>query len=192
MFSLAFAMVPRVGGLVSRHSCRPVARRSGSALTASADAPTVVDPRRFSLAPMMEYTDRHLRCLMRLISANMTLYTEMVTAPTIVHRAPDGLDRWLRMSDPLPVHRDASGAGSDDGRALGEHRDEHPVVLQLGGSDPTLLHDACQLAVPYGSVAWRVGSVGCGSFGRLVCSAAATGTREQSARTHNTPYGGAL
>ena len=31
MFSLAFAMVPRVGGLVSRHSCRPVARRSGSA-----------------------------------------------------------------------------------------------------------------------------------------------------------------
>lgn len=42
---------------------------------------------------MMDYTDRHLRFLLRLLSKRATLYTEMVTANTLVHN--DELDRWL-------------------------------------------------------------------------------------------------
>ena len=75
---------------------------------------------------MMEYTDRHLRFLLRLLSRRMVLYTEMITAPTLYYNE-ESRDRFLRFNAP----------------------DEHPVVLQLGGSDPTLLAEASRLALPY-------------------------------------------
>lgn len=66
-----------------------------------------------SVAPMMDWTDRHDRYFLRLISPHVTLYTEMVTAAAIKH----GDANYLLQYDPV----------------------EHPIVLQLGGSDPALL-----------------------------------------------------
>lgn len=77
------------------------------------------------LAPMLEYTDRHFRYLLRLITRNTWLYTEMITTGAILfgqHR-----DRYLRFSST-----------------------EHPLALQLGGSDPQALAECAQIAEQYG------------------------------------------
>ncbi len=74
---------------------------------------------RLSVAPMMDWTDRHCRYLHRLLSSNALLYTEMVTAPALVRGGA--------------LH-------------LLEHNpEEHPVALQLGGSDPNELFQAAKL-----------------------------------------------
>lgn len=72
-------------------------------------------PDRFSLsvAPMMERTDRHFRYLMRLVSPNARLYTEMITSSALLH--------------------------GDAQRLLAFDDAEHPVAAQLGGSDPDAL-----------------------------------------------------
>jgi tRNA-dihydrouridine synthase A len=75
--------------------------------------------RRICVAPMMDYTDRHCRYLLRLVSPGTLLYTEMVTAQALAH--------------------------GDAERLLGFDPAEHPVALQLGGSDPGLLARAAQL-----------------------------------------------
>ena len=80
--------------------------------------------RRLSVAPMMDYTDRHCRYLLRLLSPRSLLYTEMVTAHALVHGHLD--------------------------RLLGFDHFEHPVALQLGGSDPALLARAAKLGEQYG------------------------------------------
>lgn len=80
--------------------------------------------RRFSVAPMMEWTDRHDRFFLRLISKNALLYTEMVTAPAIIHGQRDYL--------------------------LGFDEAERPVAVQLGGSDPKELTEAARIAEGYG------------------------------------------
>ncbi len=80
--------------------------------------------RRLSVAPMMDYTDRHCRYLLRLLSPRSLLYTEMVTAHALVHGHLD--------------------------RLLGFDHFEHPVALQLGGSDPELLARAAKLGEQYG------------------------------------------
>jgi tRNA-dihydrouridine synthase A len=80
--------------------------------------------RRISVAPMMDYTDRHCRYLLRLLSPGALLYTEMVTAHALVH----GHVERLLAFDPS----------------------EHPVALQLGGADPALLARAARLGAEYG------------------------------------------
>jgi len=75
--------------------------------------------RRLCVAPMMDYTDRHCRYLLRLLSPGALLYTEMVTAQALAH--------------------------GDVERLLGFDPAEHPVALQLGGSDPQLLAHAARL-----------------------------------------------
>ncbi len=79
---------------------------------------------RLSVAPMMEWTDRHCRFLHRQLSRHALLYTEMVTAAALVH--------------------------GDAVRLLAHHPDEHPLALQLGGSDPGMLARAVQVADPFG------------------------------------------
>ncbi len=79
---------------------------------------------RLSVAPMMDWTDRHCRYLHRLMSRQALLYTEMVTAPAIVH--------------------------GDRDRLLGFDRAEQPVALQLGGSDPAQLAAAARIAQDFG------------------------------------------
>lgn len=79
---------------------------------------------RLSVAPMMDWTDRHCRVFHRLMTRRAMLYTEMVTAPAVIHGPRD--------------------------RLLGHSKAEHPVALQLGGSDPAELRAAVQAARAYG------------------------------------------
>ncbi|KAL7510206.1 hypothetical protein ACHAXN_007159 [Cyclotella atomus] len=89
---------------------------------------------KLSLAPMMEYTDRHFRHLIRLISDKTLLYTEMVAANAIVHERDGAL---------------SSDSGKLNSnyllRFLGQgHNNEGASVLQLGGSDPDQLYIAAK------------------------------------------------
>ncbi len=79
---------------------------------------------RISVAPMMDWTDRHCRYLHRQMSKQVLLYTEMVTAPAVIN--------------------------GDRDRLLGFDDTEHPVAVQLGGSDPAELAEAARIAVDYG------------------------------------------
>ena len=75
---------------------------------------------RFCVAPMMDWTDRHDRVFLRQLSVHALLYTEMVTSAALKH----GDAQYL----------------------LHHSQDEHPVALQLGGSDPAELAEAAVLA----------------------------------------------
>jgi tRNA-dihydrouridine synthase A len=77
-----------------------------------------------SVAPMMDYTDRHDRYFLRLISPNILLYTEMITAHALMHGDVEYL--------------------------LGYDEREHPLALQLGGSDPVLLAKSASLGQEFG------------------------------------------
>ena len=79
---------------------------------------------RFCVAPMMDWTDRHCRYFLRLISRHARLYTEMITSPALMH-------------GDVPRHLDFDPA-------------EHPVALQLGGSDPGELAQAARLGERWG------------------------------------------
>ncbi|MFN3723495.1 MAG: tRNA dihydrouridine(20/20a) synthase DusA [Paracoccaceae bacterium] len=85
---------------------------------------TPKDACRLSVAPMMDWTDRYCRVFHRMMSRRAMLYTEMVTAPAILH-------------GPRPKLLDYSAA-------------EHPVALQLGGSVPDELAQAVRIARDWG------------------------------------------
>ena len=93
-------------------------------------------PYRLSVAPMMDWTDRHCRHLHRLMTRRAMLYTEMVTAPAVIHGPRE--------------------------RLLAFAETEHPVALQLGGSDPAELATAVRLSAPYGYAEINL-NVGCPS-----------------------------
>ena len=85
---------------------------------------TVKTPKRLAVAPMMEWTDRHCRSFHRTLTKEAVLYTEMVTTGALIH-------------GDVPRHLDYS-------------QDQHPVVLQLGGSEPSDLAKAADLAQQWG------------------------------------------
>jgi tRNA-dihydrouridine synthase A len=97
---------------------------------------SVTRARRFSVAPMMEWTDRHCRFLHRLLTREALLFTEMVTSAAIVH---GDAERHLRFDQV-----------------------EQPVALQLGGSDPAELAAAIRIAEPFGYAEINL-NVGCPS-----------------------------
>ncbi|MDR0219513.1 MAG: tRNA dihydrouridine(20/20a) synthase DusA [Enterobacteriaceae bacterium] len=76
-------------------------------------------PSRFSVAPMLDWTDRHCRYFHRLLSKEALLYTEMVTTGAIIH---------------------------GKGNYLAYNEQEHPLALQLGGSEPQALAHCAKLA----------------------------------------------
>ena len=80
--------------------------------------------RRLSVAPMLDWTDRYCRYFLRLMSTHTLLYTEMVTTGAIIH--------------------------GDKARFLGFHESEHPVALQLGGSDPKALAACARIGADWG------------------------------------------
>ena len=86
--------------------------------------PAICDAARLSVAPMMDWTDRYCRGFHRVLSRRTLLFTEMVTAPAIIHGPRD--------------------------RLLRKEIAEHPVALQLGGSEPDELARATALAAPFG------------------------------------------
>ena len=98
-----------------------------------------------SIAPMMDWTDKHCRYFYRLISKNVVLYTEMITSKAILH--------------------------GDKNRLLDFNDDENPLVLQLGGSDPKEMAECALIAQEWGYDEVNI-NVGCpsdrvlsGSFG---------------------------
>jgi tRNA-dihydrouridine synthase A len=106
--------------------------RHGLELTMSFETATNKPPptantlgiRRLCVAPMMDWTDRHCRYFLRLISKHAYLYTEMITTGAILH--------------------------GDAERALRFHPQERPLALQLGGSDPGDLAACARIAAQYG------------------------------------------
>jgi len=78
----------------------------------------------FAVAPMIDWTDRHCRFLHRLLSKRAVLYTEMIVADAAIHGKRE--------------------------RLLGFDPTEHPVVLQLGGSDPHKLAEATRIGSDFG------------------------------------------
>ncbi|OIV99683.1 hypothetical protein TanjilG_17493 [Lupinus angustifolius] len=117
--------------LSNRNLCRPIFfsahtqkqnsyRKSESGVLAKCYLPPL-----FSVAPMMDWTDNHYRTLARIISKHAWLYTEMVASETIVHQK-DNLDRFLEFSP-----------------------DQHPIVLQIGGSNIESLAKATELSNAY-------------------------------------------
>jgi tRNA-dihydrouridine synthase A len=79
---------------------------------------------RFCAAPMMDWTDRHCRVFHRVLSRRARLYTEMLTTSAIIH--------------------------GDRQRLLGFDSSEHPLALQLGGSDPADLATSAQIGEQFG------------------------------------------
>jgi tRNA-dihydrouridine synthase A len=80
--------------------------------------------RRFSIAPMMDWTDRHCRYFHRLLTRRALIYTEMITTGAVLH--------------------------GDRARLIGYDPFEHPVALQLGGSDPRALAQCARIAEDFG------------------------------------------
>jgi tRNA-dihydrouridine synthase A len=80
--------------------------------------------RRFNIAPMMEWTDRHCRFFHRLMTRRALLYTEMLTTGAVLR--------------------------GDRARLLGFDTAEHPVALQLGGSDPQALAECARIGEGFG------------------------------------------
>jgi len=100
---------------------------------------------KVSIAPMMDWTDKHCRYFYRLISKNVQLYTEMITTKAILN--------------------------GDKSRLLDFDASENPLVLQLGGSDPKEMATSSMIAQDWGYNEVNI-NVGCpsdrvqsGSFG---------------------------
>jgi tRNA-dihydrouridine synthase A len=91
---------------------------------------------KISVAPMMDWTDRHCRYFMRLLSPDVFLYTEMVTANALHYGDADALLRY--------------------------DESEHPLAIQLGGSDPALMAEAALRAATVGYDEVNI-NVGCPS-----------------------------
>lgn len=95
-----------------------------------------LSPHRFSVAPMMEWTDRNCRAFHRVLSRRARLYTEMVTANAVIF--------------------------GDRERLIGFSDAEHPVAVQLGGSDPAALAKAAAICADWGYAEVNL-NVGCPS-----------------------------
>jgi tRNA-dihydrouridine synthase A len=110
-----------------------------NAIASKATHPNTLRPTpgaRISVAPMMAWTTREQRYFMRQISRSALLYTEMVTTGALIH--------------------------GDRARFLAYHADEHPIALQLGGSDPAAMAECAVMAETHGYDEVNI-NVGCPS-----------------------------
>lgn len=113
-------------------------------------SPAITLDRRLSVAPMMDHTDRHCRYFLRLISRHVLLYTEMITTDAVIH--------------------------GDREQLLAFSQEEHPLALQLGGSDPRELALSARIAedMGYDEINLNVGCpsdrVQSGQFGACLMS----------------------
>lgn len=86
--------------------------------------PLIKEAYQFSVAPMLDCTDRHFRVLMRQISVKALLYTEMIVAQALLHKNHKKLLEFDEI--------------------------EHPIAIQLGGDDPLVLSEAALIAESWG------------------------------------------
>jgi tRNA-dihydrouridine synthase A len=112
------------GGVASVEGLAYIRALEAGARGVSQSMVMTFQPARFSVAPMMDWTDRHCRSLHRVLSSRALLYTEMVTSGAVVH--------------------------GDREKLLGFDTGQHPVALQLGGSDPTDLAQAARIGEDWG------------------------------------------
>ena len=110
----------------SHEASRLVAQSSKLASQTTKDSKHAANPRhyRFSIAPMMDWSDRHCRYFWRLLTKQSLLYTEMVTTGALLN--------------------------GDRRRFLEFNASEHPIALQLGGSDPKALATCARMAEDWG------------------------------------------
>ncbi|MGX6647096.1 tRNA dihydrouridine(20/20a) synthase DusA [Maricaulaceae bacterium MS644] len=101
----------------------------------SAPTPPALD-RRFCVAPMMDWTDRHCRAFHRVLTRRALLYTEMAVDQAVIR--------------------------GDTGRLIGFDPAEHPVAIQLGGADPKSLAEAAKISEQFGYAEVNL-NVGCPS-----------------------------
>jgi tRNA-dihydrouridine synthase A len=108
------------------HSLIQFIGRPGTILKTSRQRNAIIETltHRVAVAPMLDWTDRHCRYLLRLLSRHTRLYTEMVTTGAILR-------------------------GDRDGQ-LAYHASEHPLALQLGGSDPHELAECARIGADFG------------------------------------------
>ncbi|AAP99060.1 MULTISPECIES: tRNA dihydrouridine(20/20a) synthase DusA [Prochlorococcus] len=86
--------------------------------------PLITEAYQFSVAPMLDCTDRHFRVLMRQITGRALVYTEMIVAKALKYKNRKSL--------------------------LDFDEIEHPIALQVGGDDPIVLSEAAQIAEEWG------------------------------------------
>src|SRR6187402_1391734 len=117
-------------GIISAHcDCvsnhfYPFPMNSPPPMTLSASATSHTLNRRFTAAPMMDWSDSHCRSFWRLLSKHTVFYSEMITTGAIIH--------------------------GDRKRFLDFNACEHPLALQLGGSDPKALAECARIAEDWG------------------------------------------
>jgi tRNA-dihydrouridine synthase A len=149
------------------HSCLLATPPQPNESTWSRKYNELMEASTLSLAPMMDYTDRHFRHLVRLLSSRTLVYTEMVAANAIAHERRNSIEAFMseqRTCASETGDGDDDGNGNVDTSVAGKHynddflqrylgqaqhpredgRFEGPSVLQLGGSDPQLLYEAAQ------------------------------------------------
>ena len=114
----------------------PNSRQNRAQVSTPADKLDALSGWRFSVAPMMDWTDRQCRAFHRTLSRRARLYTEMVTTGAVLH--------------------------GDRERLLGFDAGEHPVAVQLGGSNPGDLAAAARIAADFGYAEVNL-NVGCPS-----------------------------
>jgi tRNA-dihydrouridine synthase A len=102
----------------------------------TAAKPAAANGKLFAVAPMMGWTDRHCRFFHRRLTRHALLYTEMITAQAILR--------------------------GDRARLLAHDPEEHPIALQLGGSDPATLAEAARIGEAFGYCEINL-NVGCPS-----------------------------
>jgi len=103
--------------------CRPVGREPRKVRSVHS-LPETPNPWRLSVAPLLDLTDRHCRYFHRLMTRHARLYSEMVTTGALIH--------------------------GNQPRHLDFNPEEHPVALQLGGSEPADLAQAARLGATWG------------------------------------------
>ena len=86
---------------------------------------TIKKNHKLSIAPMMDCTDKHFRMIMRKISSEALLYTEMIVAKSLVYT--NKKENFLNFNN-----------------------EEHPISIQFGGDDPVILKEAAQMAQDWG------------------------------------------
>jgi tRNA-dihydrouridine synthase A len=124
MERLCFSLAARASAVPLHLRRLPVSLAALSSLPSHAVPADFDDSFRLSVAPMMDWTDRHCRAFHRQLAPHARLYTEMVHAQAVVR--------------------------GDRERLLGFDAVEHPLALQLGGSDPALLAQAARIGADWG------------------------------------------
>ena len=117
----------------------------------------MISTKIISVAPMMDWTDTHCRYFLRLLNQDIFLYTEMITAEALLF--------------------------GDKNNHLKFNEEEHPIALQLGGSDPDKMRQAAKMAADFGYDEINL-NIGCpsdrvqqGSFGACLMAKPESGSR---------------